>query len=219
MSQKKMLLDKTITKVIKLDYLLYIPEDYSKETAKKWPLVLFLHGSGERGEDVEIVATHGIPKLAEERKFPFIALSPQCPTNSNWEIQTDALITLLKETFNSFSIDKDRVYLTGMSMGGFGTWSLSLQFPELFAAIVPMCGGGVPVDAWKIKDIPVWAFHGAKDKDVLVEETEKMVQALKDINGNVKCTIYPEVTHDCWTQAYNQAELYNWLLAQNKNPG
>jgi predicted peptidase len=216
MSQKKMLLDKTITKVIKLEYLLYLPEEYSNENKKKWPLVLFLHGSGERGEDVEMVASNGIPKLAEERKFPFIALSPQCPTNANWEIQTDALITLLQEAFDSFSIDKDRVYLTGMSMGGFGTWSLSQQFPELFAAIVPMCGGGVPIDAWKIKDIPVWAFHGAKDDLVPIEETEQMVEALQKINGNVKFTIYSEATHNCWTQAYNEPELYKWLLAQKK---
>ena len=217
MSQNKMVLNKEITKKIKLDYLLYLPEDYSKETEKKWPLVLFLHGSGERGEDVSLVANHGIPKLAEEKKFPFIALSPQCPTNSNWEIQQDALLALLYDAFDSLSIDKDRVYLTGLSMGGFGTWSLSEKYPELFAAIVPICGGGNPTDAWKLKDIPVWAFHGAKDNVIPLEQTEKMVQALEKLNGNVKCTIYPKANHNCWTEAYNEPELYNWLLAQKKS--
>ena len=217
MSQKKMVLNKEITKKIKLEYLLYLPEDYSKETEKKWPLVLFLHGSGERGEDVALVANHGIPKLAEEKKFPFIALSPQCPTNSNWEVQEDALLALLYDAFDSLSIDKDRVYLTGLSMGGFGTWSLSEKHPELFAAIVPICGGGNPTDAWKLKDIPVWAFHGAKDNVIPLEQTEKMVQALEKLNGNVKCTIYPKANHNCWTEAYNEPELYNWLLAQKKS--
>ncbi|MBU3189382.1 prolyl oligopeptidase family serine peptidase [Clostridium bowmanii] len=211
-----MMLNKTIKKAIKLEYLLYLPEDYSKETDKKWPLVLFLHGSGERGENVEMVAKHGIPKLAEEKKFPFIALSPQCPTNSNWEMQKDAVLALLHEAFESLSIDKDRVYLTGLSLGGYGTWSLSQQYPELFAAIVPICGGGLPINVSRIKDIPVWAFHGAKDDIVPIDETERMVQALQKINGNVKYTIYSEATHDCWSQAYNEPELYKWLLAQKK---
>ncbi|MGV8982655.1 carboxylesterase family protein [Clostridium sp.] len=217
MHQKKMLLDKIITKAIKLEYLLYLPEDYSTEADKKWPLVLFLHGSGERGEDIEMVAKHGIPKVAEEKNFPFIALSPQCPTNSNWEIQKDALLALLQEAFESYSIDKDRVYLTGLSLGGFGTWSLSQHYPELFAAIVPICGGGLPINVKRIKDIPVWAFHGAKDNIVPIDETERMVQALQKINGNVKFTVYSEATHNCWTQAYNEPELYKWLLAQKKS--
>ena len=216
MSQNKMILNKDITKTIKLEYLLYLPEDYSVETEKKWPLVLFLHGSGERGEDVTLVANNGIPMLAQEKKFPFIALSPQCPTYSNWETEKDALLALLQEAFESFSIDKDRVYLTGLSMGGYGTWSLSQQCPDLFAAIVPVCGGGNPDEVWRIKDIPVWAFHGAKDDIVPIEETEKMVQALEKINGNVKFTIYPEANHNSWTEAYNEPELYNWLLAQKK---
>jgi predicted peptidase len=217
MNQRNMILNKSITKEVKLEYLLYVPQNYEKELDKKWPLVLFLHGSGERGEDLGLVAKHGIPKLVEEKNFPFIALSPQCPAYSNWDIHQDALIALLEETFSSFSIDKDRVYLTGLSLGGFATWTLSQQYPELFAAIVPICGGGTPSEAWRIKEIPVWAFHGAKDPVVPVEETQQMVQALEELNGNVRCTIYPEATHDSWTEAYNEPELYNWLLAQKKN--
>lgn len=122
----------------------------------------------------------------------------------------------MKEASDSYSIDKNRVYLTGLSLGGFDTWIFAQQHPELFAAIVPICGGGIPSKAWRIKDIPVWAFHGAKDDVVPVEETEKMVRALENIKGIVRCTIYPEANHGCWTEAYNEKELFNWLLAQKK---
>jgi predicted peptidase len=210
-------LEKTITRVVKANYLLYLPKEYGKETDKKWPLMLFLHGSGESGSDIEKVKMHGPPKLvAGGKEFPFIIVSPQAPTSRiGWQVET--LNTLLDDVIQKYSVDQDRVYLTGLSMGGFGTWALASANPERFAAIAPICGGGQPFMARRLKNVPAWVFHGGKDPTVPVKNSEDMVDALKSAGGDVKLTIYPDAGHDSWTATYDNPELYTWFLAHTRN--
>jgi len=209
--------EKQIVKNIRLNYLLYLPEDYGKEAGKKWPLLLFLHGAGERGSDIEKVKVHGPPKLiAAGKSMPFIVASPQCPEGSWWT--PEPLKALLDDLMARYAVDPDRVYCTGLSMGGFGTWSLATEYPALFAAIAPICGGGQPFMTRRITHVAVWVFHGAKDPVVPVRLSQEMVDALKAAGGNVKLTIYPEANHDSWTETYNNPEFYAWLLAQKRTP-
>jgi predicted peptidase len=204
---------KEIMVKVKFNYLLFLPEDYRK-TRKKWPLILFLHGAGESGSDLAKVKTNGIPKIVETRKdFPFIAVSPQCP-GRGWNV--DALNALLDDIVRNYKVDKNRIYLTGLSMGGYGTWSLAAAHPERFAAIAPVCGGGNPADAPKLKKLPIWIFHGAKDPLVPLKRSEEMVEAIKAAGGNVKLSVYPEAGHDSWTETYDNPELYRWLLEQKR---
>lgn len=217
MSQQSYKMSKEIRKTVELDYLLYLPEGYEEASDKKWPLILFLHGAGGRGEDIEKVKVHGIPKVAEAMKLPFICVSPQCPSYLYWQMKNDELSALLDEVIERYSVDTERVYITGLSMGGYGTWDMAMLYPDKFAAMAPICGGGNPKLAHLIKDIPIWAFHGAKDTTVPIKETEDMVNALKDIGGNVKYTVYPEAKHDSWTETYNNPELYKWFLSHGKS--
>lgn len=200
---------------VRMGYLLYLPKDYDAKDA--WPLVLFLHGAGERGQDLELVKKHGPPKLISEGKdFPFIVVSPQCPKDRWWE--SIELIALLDDLQGRLKVDQDRIYLTGLSMGGFGTWRLAAFAPDRFAAIAPICGGGETYWAKQIAPLPVWAFHGAKDKGVPLERSEKMVEAIKKQGGDPKLTVYPEADHDSWTETYNNPEFYDWLLEQKRKP-
>jgi predicted peptidase len=128
----------------------------------------------------------------------------------------DALNALLDEVVAQYKVDKKRIYLTGLSMGGYGTWALAGTSPERFAAIVPICGGGDPADARRLKDIPTWVFHGAKDSVVPLSRSEEMVKALKEAGSDVKFTIYPEAEHDSWTETYNNPKLYEWLLQHKR---
>ncbi|MDQ1316890.1 MAG: hypothetical protein QG588_539, partial [Candidatus Poribacteria bacterium] len=162
---------------------------------------------------------HGIPKIVEQKDdFPFIAVSPQCSANSWWTSEQEliALNALLNKIVVKYAVDRNRIYLTGLSMGGYGTWALAMKYPKRFAAIVPICGGGDPKNISAIKNIPTWVFHGAKDSVVKLEESEKMVNALKECGGNVQFTVYPEADHDSWTATYDNPELYKWLLQQSK---
>ena len=200
---------------VKLDYLVYLPEDYEKKEA--WPLVIFLHGAGERSADLELVKKHGPPKLVEGgKKFPFIVVSPQCPQDKWWTAMPLELTALIDEIESKHKVDKDRVYLTGLSMGGFGTWMLAAHTPERFAAIAPICGGGETLGTRRLTRLPTWVFHGAKDPVVPLKRSEDMVEALKRAGGNVKFTIYPEAGHDSWTATYDSPEFYSWLLAQKR---
>ena len=208
-------------------------------------MILFLHGSGERGADPWKVAMHGPPKLlradapapanetAEARAHReaaakalaenFIVVSPQCPANVSWD--DDAIGALLDEIAAKHKVDAKRVYLTGLSMGGFGTWSYAMKNPGRFAAIVPICGGGEPsvvrrmarLKQAELTSLPVWVFHGAKDPTVALDESQQMVDALKKAGAtNVQFTIYPEAKHDSWTETYNNPELYAWLLKHSR---
>jgi predicted peptidase len=197
----------------KIDYLLFLPQGYEK-SHQRWPLMLFLHGVGECGTNLAKVKSHGPPRIVETKPdFPFILVSPQSPAHG-WNVAT--LNALLDDVIRTYRVDKSRVYLTGLSMGGFGTWSLAAAHPEKFAAIVPICGGGKPADAKKLAALPIWVFHGAKDPAVPVERSREMVEAIKAAGGNVKFTEYPEAQHNCWTETYNNPELYKWLLAQKR---
>ncbi len=204
-----------ITKTVSTEYLLYLPTDYNTDKKKRWPLVLFLHGAGERGSDLNKVKIHGPPKLvAAGREFPFILVSPQCADRRWWD--ADVLDALLGDISKRYRVDKTRVYCTGLSMGGFGTWELAAAHPSRFAAIAPICGGGDPTTVARFKDIPAWVFHGAKDPVVKPEESRKMVDAIEKAGGNVKLTIYPDADHDSWTRTYDNSEFYDWLLSQRR---
>jgi predicted peptidase len=198
---------------VTMDYLLYLPKDY--EDHDSWPLLLFLHGAGERGDDLELVKVHGPPKLIEEGKeFPFLVVSPQCPRGRYW--QAVELGALLDEICEKHRVDQDRIYVTGLSMGGFGTWALASYQPERLAAIAPICGGGERHWARNIGQLPAWVFHGAKDDAVPLERSEQMVESLQRVGNDVKFTVYPDAAHDSWTETYNNPELYEWLLKQKR---
>lgn len=198
-----------------LEYLLFLPEDYNKQKDKAWPMILFLHGRGESGDDLNKVKVHGPPKIVEsKRDFPFILVSPQ---SRRWGWRPEALMGLLDHVTSKYQVDPQRIYLTGLSMGGYGTWSTAAAHPDRFAAIVPICGGGNPKDAEKLKGLPIWVFHGAKDSVVPLARSQQMVEAVKAAGGNVKLTIYPDANHDSWTETYDNPELYRWLL-KHKRP-
>lgn len=200
---------------VELNYLLYLPKDYGQQAS--WPLLLFLHGAGERGSDLELLKKHGPPKLiAAGKEFPFVVVAPQCPKDKWWG--SFELIALLNEIKNRYKIDPDRVYVTGLSMGGFGTWMLAAYAPEQLAAIVPICGGGSAIWARRFGHLPVWAFHGAKDPVVPLKTSEEMIEGLKKQGGQPKLTIYPEAAHDSWTETYDNPAVYAWLLEQKRKP-
>lgn len=203
---------------MKLKYLLQLPKDYNSNKSKNYPLILFLHGAGEKGNNLKFLMRHGIPKIAEENEdFPFIAVSPQCPVSSNWNELTNELDELFNEILLNNRIDLNRIYLTGISMGGFGTWDYATKHPDRFAAIVPICGGGNPALAIRIKDIPIWVFHGANDNIVPINYSEEMVKKLEEFNSKVKFTVYPDAGHDSWTETYNNPNLYKWMLSHERN--
>ena len=214
----------TITHTAKLDYLLFLPEGYKKSGTNTWPLMLFLHGAGERGTNIDKVAVHGPPRIVKKEKgFPFILVSPQCPDDRIW--RDDELLALLDEVIAKHNVDTNRVYLTGLSMGGYGSWSLGTRHPERFAAIAPICGGGdqIPVlltskeKRAAMKSLGVWAFHGAKDPVVALEESQRMTNTLMRAGcKDVKLTVYPEASHDSWTRAYEEPELWPWFLAHRR---
>ena len=192
------------------NYLLFFPDEYKTQLSKKFPVLFFLHGAFERGDNIEIVKRHGPPKLALNKEFPFIIVAPQCPVSGWWAPRN--VERLIELVIRKYRIDKQRVYLTGMSMGGFATWQLAVRNPERYAAIVPVCGGGNPITASRLKNMPIWAFHGEKDEVISVNQSVQMVDAVNQGGGNAKLTIYPHLYHDSWTETYNNPKLYEWLL-------
>ena len=213
MVQQEKHFEAQITVTAKFDYLLFLPQGY-QQSKQRWPLMLFLHGSGESGTNLAKVKTEGLPKIVESMPdFPFILVSPQS-AGRGWN--SDTLNALLNDVIRKYRVDKHRIYLTGLSMGGSGTWMLAAAHPERFAAIVPICGSGNPADAKKLAGLPIWVFHGAKDGTVPVQRSREMVEAIQAAGGNVKFTEYPEAKHNCWTETYNNPELYKWLLAQKR---
>jgi predicted peptidase len=217
----------------KLGYRLLKPKDYDPN--RKYPLVLFMHGAGERGDNNKAQLVHGMNDFASDEvmsKYPAFVIAPQCPNNKKWvevdwsaakhtspekpsislQLTFDAMAALQKE----FSIDDKRIYVTGLSMGGYGTWDAAARRPDYFAAAAPICGGGDEGDAKKLAKVPIWAFHGDKDGAVKVERTRNMIAAIKEAGGEPKYTEYPGVGHDSWSATYRNPEFYAWLFAQQR---
>jgi len=209
---------------VNVRFQLFLPREYGVDPARRWPTILFLHGAGERGDDLELVKVHGPPRIAEQDPdFPFIVVSPQCPRDSTWS--DEHLNALLDHVLANWAVDEDRVILTGLSMGGFGAWSLAQAAPERFAAVVPICGGGSAIRARLYGDspkgralrrLPFWVFHGEQDPVVAPAESVRMVEALRAVGCAVELTLYPGVGHDSWVKAYDTPELYAWMLAQSR---
>ena len=213
-SQKKFSFNITF----QMEYLLFLPESYAQSNNQKFPLIFFLHGAGERGSDLDSVKRHGIPKIVETNPdFPFIAVSPQCPEDSWWTSELHTINGLIEEVVEKYQVDTSRIYLTGLSMGGFGTWSLASMYPERFAAIAPVCGGGeVSQILRSLAEMPIWTFHGQKDDVIPFSRSEEIVTALKKHGSSIKFTIYPEAGHDSWTKTYDNPELYKWFLKHSR---
>jgi pimeloyl-ACP methyl ester carboxylesterase len=217
--QRQALFDASLARHVTMPYLLDLPRNYHHRPRSRWPLMLFLHGAGERGSDLSLVRKHGPPKLVAEWPLPFLLLSPQCPQGTSWSSMIEDLIALLEDAKRRYRVDPARVYVTGLSMGGFGTWALAAARPDLIAAIAPICGGsdwfhGFPLRALRLWQMPVWAFHGAKDQVVPPEGSRELVALLKALGGPARLTVYPEASHDSWTATYENSELYRWLLSQ-----
>lgn len=208
----------TISKSVALKYLLFLPAAYHQQPETAFPTILFLHGSGERGDDLELVKKYGLAKRLENwPECPFIVVSPQCPADSGWGFQLDALNALLDSVIVGSRVDTARLYLTGLSLGGAGTWEMAIASPMRFAAIAPICGRGTSRSLINnLKDIPIWVFHGAQDPIVLVSESERMVAALQEIGADVRLTVYPDADHDSWTRTYDDPELYQWFLQHGR---
>ena len=197
-----------------MDYLLYLPER-SEQEGTRWPLVLFLHGAGERGSDVEKVARCGPPGLvAGGKAFPFVLVSPQCELHQRWN--PSVLLALADHVVQSYHIDPDRVYVTGYSMGGAGTWGLAVAAPERFAAIAPLAGGGDESQAHGLMDLPIWAFHGAVDEVVPLSTSQRMVTAVRAAGGDAKLTVYQNQGHEIDQLTYARADFWEWLLSQRR---
>lgn len=210
-----------------LPYRLLKPDAY--DARFDYPLVLFLHGAGERGDDNEAQLKHGVPEFAstENRaKYPCFLLAPQCPVDerwSDWSTEKQAAqpswplqscVVLVRQLQKDYAIDRQRTYVTGLSMGGFGAWDLIRRFPKLFAAAVPVCGGGDPDAAAALATVPIWAFHGARDRAVPVRFSRNMMAAIKKAGGQPRYTEYANVGHESWVPAYRDAEMFAWLFAQ-----
>ena len=211
-----------IDKPVSYDYLIYLPENY-KPRGEGFPLLLFLHGAGERGDNLDLVKKHGPPKLvAAGQSMPFIIVSPQCATGEIWD--AEVLLRLITSIENQYRVDSDRIYVSGLSMGGFGIWSLIARAPERFAAAVPICGGGNFIEfvlgsnAHKkaLRALPIWVFHGGADTVVRVSEAHRMISLLERGAREIKLTVYPGVGHDSWTESYNNPALYEWLLSWSR---
>ena len=199
----------------KLQYWAFIPTDRSAESAKGLPLLIFLHGLGECGSNPDAVKKHGPPKIldtARAKNWPFITVSPQCPAGKYWSPQQ--ILLLVDAVAKKFTVDSQRIYLTGLSMGGFGTWMILNENPNRFAAAAPVCGGGDPAWAKNYVNIPIWIFHGGADNVVNPKFSHDFEEAIKKAGGSkCKLTIYPGVGHDAWTRTYNNPELYKWFLS------
>ncbi len=219
-----------------MNYRLLAP--VAPKAGEKYPLVIFLHGGGERGDDNTLQLLHGVKRFAQDdflKQYPCYVIAPQCPKELIWasrkfseeaayeeepSVPTKMLMELIDSLETTLAIDTHREYVTGLSMGGFGSWDMAMRQPHRFAAIAPVCAAGSDFSRMaSIKHLPVWVFHGGADTDVKVERTLKALAALKAAGGNPVYTEYPGVGHNCWYQAYSEPKFYEWLFAQkNENP-
>ena len=198
------------------EFWLYLPKRYAQANGdRKLPLIIFLHGSSKRGRDIERVKDNGLPPILDQKDdFDFVVASPQSLANYDWQTcwRPDDVLLLLEHLLTQYHIDPERVYLTGLSMGGYGTWAAITEHADRFAAAVPICGGGIPATARNIGKLPVWAFHGEADYVVPIRRSQEMVAAVNAAGGNAKLTSYPGVGHDSFTRTYANPEVFHWLL-------
>lgn len=186
------------------------------EKGKKYPVILFLHGAGTRGEDINILLSNVFFSITEEHtNFPFIVIAPQC-NKDNWFELMYELQGLTAEITNFDFADEERVYAVGASMGGYGVWQLAMNMPHTFAAIVPICGGGMYRNAKRLTGTDIWAFHGDRDNVVYTEESVKMVEKVNEAGGRATLTIYKNTEHDSWTETYSNPEVFKWMLQFKK---
>jgi len=229
-------IDKTLKQDnIEYPYAVYVPRAYDKE--KEWPLVVFLHGAGERGGDGLLPTNEGIgPAIRRNpERFPAVVLFPQCPKDTAWISLPKMLDDLIERTRKDYHIDEKRIYLTGLSMGGYGTWIWGATRADLFAAMMPICGGGKTDDlrhldkeqvtkdygtleerVAQLATVPIWAFHGAVDDVVPPERSREMVELVRTAGGAIQYTEYPGVKHNSWVQAYGDEEAIRWMFSQKK---
>ena len=204
----------------KLPFQLRVPKELNK--GAKYPLLLFLHGAGEKGNDNQKQLKHDPTKLAPKDVFgknPMIVVAPQCPADQFWSGQIlDSVIKMVKDFEKELPVDPQRIYVTGLSMGGYGTWSSLALEPRLFAAAIPICGGGDAASVRKFDKVPVWAFHNDGDPTVPVDGSRSMIAALKKAGGEPKYTEYQSTQHDAWSRTYKDPALWEWLLKQKGKP-
>jgi predicted peptidase len=210
---------RTVTIDVEGRFLLYVPPGFDMhDRSRRWPLLVFLHGSGESGRDLSQLLVNGPPKRVNDgAPFPLVIASPQSPARlENGSFDAATLDALLDELLEQLPIDPDRVYLTGLSDGGIWTYGIAARFPHRFAAIAPVCGTWDPADACRLRDVPVWAFHGDRDDVVPLDQDRAMVDAIAACGGQARITVYPGRGHDAWTPAYDDPALYEWLLSQRR---
>ncbi len=208
-----------VTSSVTTSYLLSLPDGYDADPHKKWPIILFLHGAGERGSDLEKNRVHGpFKEFAKGRKVPAIVLAPQCPEGDWWssEKMLVVLTGLLNDAEKRYRVDKKREYLTGLSMGGYGTWALAEMYPKRFAALAPICGNGDVSKVVVLNSVPIWTTHGDHDPSVPVQGTRDLVAALRAAGSTVRYDEIPGGMHDVWSAVYANDEFWTWLLAQKK---
>lgn len=206
-------LNKEVKKIEKISYIL----DYPQKTKGNVPLIVFLHGSGERGNNLELVKAHSPFTYKNLIKEPVAILAPQCPANSWWD--TETLYQLIREIQSKYKIDVSRIYLTGLSMGGWGTWKLAMEHPEMFAAIAPVCAPSdrvMEANADQFKNLPIKIFHGGNDDIVSPINSINMYQAVKKVNPTASLTIFPDDNHNSWDSTYSDPKFYEWMLSQKK---
>ena len=200
------------------NYLLYLPKDYAKQT-KNYPLVIYLHGGSHKGDDLNKLKGYGLPFLVDQgNDFDFIIVSPQCPDNKYWSSE-DWFEPLYTKILTEYRVDTNKVYLTGISMGGYGTYIVAMDYPDKFAAIVPLCGGCNDSDTTRIcnlKDIPIWAFHGTADDKIPISETERIVNGLNKCNGKIKFTKLKGEGHGIEFLYEKYPQMYKWMLKQSR---
>ncbi|MDX9975834.1 MAG: dienelactone hydrolase family protein [FCB group bacterium] len=197
-------------------YVVYVPREY--DATKAWPLIVFLHGAGERGNDGLAQTDVGIGRAIRMHsdRFPCVVLMPQCPEGVWWDKSTNDIDASLEATLDDYNIDHARIYLTGLSMGGFCTWQYGAVHAGRFAALMPVCGGGNPLDAPQLAKVPIWAFHGAKDSVVPVQKSREMVEAVRNAGGKIDYTEFTDLDHNSWDATYNDPKAIEWLLKQRK---